>query len=302
MRRYIFLLFALFFAFANASAQQAVWNQRFQDYFDTYKDVAIEQMLKYHIPASITLAQGVLESGAGRSELTRKANNHFGIKCHGWTGRKSYHDDDELGECFRAYDNAYESYKDHSVFLTSSKRYSSLFQLKQTDYKGWAKGLKACGYATSPTYATRLIEIIELYKLYRYDTQNHVDKYQLDQVRHQGSIRRQVYEFNNNYYVIARKGDTFRSVAEDVDVSYRKLAKFNERDKNDVLEEGEMVWLQKKRRKAPKEYKGLIHLIEDGESMYSISQKYGIRLKNLYKINHLDPDFTIRVGYQLRLR
>ena len=302
MRRYIFLLFSLFFAFANASAQQAVWNQRFQDYFDTYKDVAIEQMLKYHIPASITLAQGVLESGAGRSELTRKANNHFGIKCHGWTGRKSYHDDDELGECFRAYDNAYESYKDHSVFLTSSKRYSSLFQLKQTDYKGWAKGLKACGYATSPTYATRLIEIIELYKLYRYDTQNHVDKYQLDQVRHQGGIRRQVYEFNNNYYVIARKGDTFRSVAEDVDVSYRKLAKFNERDKNDVLEEGEMVWLQKKRRKAPKEYKGLIHLIEDGESMYSISQKYGIRLKNLYKINHLDPDFTIRVGYQLRLR
>ena len=299
MRRYIFLLFSLFFAFANASAQQAVWNQRFQDYFDTYKDVAIEQMLKYHIPASITLAQGVLESGAGRSELTRKANNHFGIKCHGWTGRKSYHDDDELGECFRAYDNAYESYKDHSVFLTSSKRYSSLFQLKQTDYKGWAKGLKACGYATSPTYATRLIEIIELYKLYRYDTQ---DKYQLDQVRHQGSILRQVHEFNNNYYVIARKGDTFRSVANDVDVSYRKLAKFNERDKNDVLEEGEMVWLQKKRRKAPKEYKGHIHYIESGESMYSISQKYGIRLKNLYKMNHLDPDYTIHVGDPLRVR
>ena len=225
MRRYIFLLFGLFFAFAKASAQQAVWNQRFQDYFDTYKDVAIEQMLKYHIPASITLAQGVLESGAGRSELTRKANNHFGIKCHGWTGRKSYHDDDELGECFRAYNSAYESYQDHSVFLTNSKRYSSLFRLKQTDYKGWAKGLKACGYATSPTYATRLIEIIELYKLYRYDTKHHVDKYQLDQVRHQGSILRQVHEFNNNYYVIARKGDTFRSVANDVDVSYRKLAK-----------------------------------------------------------------------------
>ena len=302
MRRYIFLLFGLFFAFAKASAQQAVWNQRFQDYFDTYKDVAIEQMLKYHIPASITLAQGVLESGAGRSELTRKANNHFGIKCHGWTGRKSYHDDDELGECFRAYNSAYESYQDHSVFLTNSKRYSSLFRLKQTDYKGWAKGLKACGYATSPTYATRLIEIIELYKLYRYDTKHHVDKYQLDQVRHQGSILRQVHEFNNNYYVIARKGDTFRSVANDVDVSYRKLAKFNERDKNDVLEEGEMVWLQKKRRKAPKEYKGHIHYIESGESMYSISQKYGIRLKNLYKMNHLDPDYTIHVRDPLRVR
>jgi LysM repeat protein len=177
-----------------------------------------------------------------------------------------------------------------------------LFRLKQTDYKGWAKGLKACGYATSPTYATRLIEIIELYKLYRYDTKHHVDKYQLDQVRHQGSILRQVHEFNNNYYVIARKGDTFRSVANDVDVSYRKLAKFNERDKNDVLEEGEMVWLQKKRRKAPKEYKGHIHYIESGESMYSISQKYGIRLKNLYKMNHLDPDYTIHVGDPLRVR
>ena len=302
MKRYLFLLLTLFFTLLGSYAQQAVWNQRFQDYFDTYKDVAIEQMLKYRIPASITLAQGVLESGAGRSELTRKANNHFGIKCHGWTGRKSYHDDDELGECFRAYNSAYESYQDHSVFLTSSKRYSSLFSLKLTDYKGWARGLKACGYATSPTYATRLIEIIELYKLYRYDKEHHVDKYQLEQVRHQGGVLRQVHEFNNNYYVVAHKGDTFRSIAADVDVSYRKLAKFNERDKNDVLEEGEMVWLQKKRRKAPKEYKGLIHLVENGESMYSISQKYGIRLKNLYKINHLDPDFTIRVGYQLRLR
>ncbi len=302
MRRYIFLLFGLFFAIFDASAQQAVWNQRYQDYFDTYKDVAIDQMLKYHIPASITLAQGVLESGAGRSELTRKANNHFGIKCHGWKGRTSYHDDDERGECFRAYDNAYDSYVDHSLFLTGSQRYSRLFSLKQTDYKGWAKGLKACGYATSPTYATKLIEIIELYKLYRYDTEHHVDKYQLEQVHHKGGILRQVHEFNSNYYVLARKGDTFRSIAEDVDVSYRKLAKFNERDKNDVLEEGEMVWLQKKRRKAPKEYKGYIHHIKNGESMYSISQKYGIRLKNLYKMNDLAPDYTIRVGDMLRVR
>ena len=302
MRRYIFLLWALFLAFSEASAQQAVWNQRFQDYFDTYKDVAIEQMLKYHIPASITLAQGVLESGAGRSELAKKANNHFGIKCHGWTGRKSYHDDDELGECFRAYDNAYESYQDHSVFLTGSQRYSSLFRLKMKDYKGWAKGLKACGYATSPTYATRLIEIIELYKLYRYDNERHYDKYQLEQAHRKGGIRRQVSEFNNNYYVLARKGDTFRSIAEDVDVSYRKLAKFNERDKNDALEDGEIVWLQKKRRKAPKDYKGYIHRVKNGESMYSISQKYGIRLKYLYKMNNLTPDYMIAVGDPLRVR
>ena len=299
--RKIFLFIAI--SMSISAFSQMKWNTAYQQYINQYKDIAIEQMQRYRIPASITLAQGLLESAAGRSELTRNSNNHFGIKCNNnWTGRRTYHDDDAKNDCFRVYDSAYESYEDHSKFLSGNQRYRPLFQLKVTDYKGWAKGLKACGYATSPTYATRLIEIIELYKLYRYDTQNHVDKYQLDQVRHQGSIRRQVYEFNNNYYVIARKGDTFRSVAEDVDVSYRKLAKFNERDKNDVLEEGEMVWLQKKRRKAPKEYKGLIHLIEDGESMYSISQKYGIRLKNLYKINHLDPDFTIRVGYQLRLR
>jgi LysM repeat protein len=302
MRQYIFLLFGLFFNLLGASAQQAVWNQRYQDYFETYKDVAIDQMLKYHIPASITLAQGVLESGAGNSELARKANNHFGIKCHGWTGRKSYHDDDERNECFRAYNNAYESYQDHSTFLTSSQRYSRLFRLKETDYKGWARGLKACGYATSPTYATRLIEIIELYKLYRYDTEHHVDKYQLEQVRRQGGILRQVHEFNKNYYIVSRKGDTFRSIAEDVDVSYSKLAKFNERDKNDILEEGEIVWLQKKRRKAPKEYKGYIHYIKEGESMYSISQKYGIRIKNLYKMNDLHPDHIIHVGEPLRVR
>ena len=302
MKRYIFLLFSLFFTILGASAQRAVWNQRYQDYFDTYKDVAIEQMLKYHIPASITLAQGVLESGAGRSELTRRSNNHFGIKCHGWTGRKSYHDDDAKGECFRAYDSAYDSFLDHSLFLTNSQRYSRLFNLKKTDYKGWAKGLKACGYATSPTYASKLIEIIELYKLYRYDTDHHIDKYQLEQVRRQGGIMRQVHEFNKNYYVIARKGDTFRTIAADVEVSYRKLAKYNERNKNDVLEEGEYVWLKKKRRKAPKDFKGYYHEVNTGESMYSIAQKYGIRVKYLYKMNDLDPDYVIRVGEPLRVR
>jgi LysM repeat protein len=281
-------------------SQTMKWNQRYQDYFDQYKDVAIEQMQKYRIPASITLAQGVLESGAGRSELATRANNHFGIKCNGWTGRKSYHDDDERNECFRAYDNAYESYHDHSVFLTTSRRYSSLFELKITDYKGWAKGLKACGYATSPTYATKLIEIIQLYKLYQYDTAKSYDKFQTQQAK-AGDMRR-IYAFNKNYYLIARRGDTFRSIAKEVDISYRKLAKYNERDKNDVLEEGEVVWLKKKRNKAPKDYKGRLHYVKSGESMYSISQHYGIKLKKLYKLNDLPPYYQIRVGDALRLR
>lgn len=300
MKQTVFLLFLAAGMATSALGQSIKWNKRYQDYFDRYRDVAIEQMKLNKIPASITLAQGVLESGAGMSELARKANNHFGIKCHGWTGRTSYHDDDERGECFRAYDNVYQSYEDHSTFLTSSKRYSRLFQLKLTDYKGWAKGLKACGYATSPTYASKLIEIIELYKLYQYDTARGFDKFQLTQLEH-GDLRH-IFAFNKNYYVIARKGDTFRSIAADVDISYRKLARFNERDKNDQLEEGERVWLMKKRRKAPKEYKSRPHRVQAGESMYTIAQQYGIRLKNLYKMNDLAPDYVIEVGDRLRVR
>ena len=300
MKRTIFSLFSLFLVLQTALSQSMSWNQRYQDYFNLYKDIAIEQMQKYHIPASITLAQGVLESGAGRSELATRGNNHFGIKCNGWTGRKVYHDDDERNECFRAYDNVYESFIDHSVFLTTSKRYSSLFQLELTDYKGWAKGLKACGYATSPTYATKLIEIIQLYKLYQFDTAKEYDKFQAQQVKN-GDLRH-IYAFNKNYYLIARKGDTFRSIAKEVDVSYRKLAKYNERNKKDKLEEGEIVWLKKKRSKAPKDYKGRSHYVKSGESMYSISQRYGIRLKKLYKINNLPPDYQIRVGEAIRLR
>ena len=300
MKRIIFSFLCMFIASQTVISQTMSWNQRYQDYFDQYKDVAVEQMLKYHIPASITLAQGVLESAAGRSELALRANNHFGIKCNGWTGRKSYHDDDERNECFRAYDNVYESYQDHSVFLTTSKRYSSLFQLRLTDYKGWAKGLKACGYATSPTYANKLIEIIQLYKLYQYDTAKGYDKFQAQQVK--TGDTRHIYAFNKNYYLLARRGDTFRSISKEVDISYRKLAKYNERDKNDVLEEGEIVWLKKKQNKAPKNYKGRLHYVKNGESMYSISQRYGIKLKKLYKLNDLPPYYQIRVGDALRLR
>jgi flagellum-specific peptidoglycan hydrolase FlgJ len=146
------------------------WNSRYQAYIDQYKDIAIEEMLRYGIPASITLAQGLLESGAGQSTLAVKGNNHFGIKCHnGWTGPTMLKDDDRKDDCFRVYSSPYESYEDHSKFLASSQRYRSLFSLKTTDYKGWARGLKAAGYATNPVYAQSLIDIIERYGLYQYD-------------------------------------------------------------------------------------------------------------------------------------
>ena len=287
------------------ASAQARWNQTYQQYIDQYKDVAIEQMQRYGIPASITLAQGIFESGAGRSELAVKANNHFGIKCNGWTGRRSYHDDDERGECFRAYDNAYESFEDHSKFLAERQRYRGLFNLKRDDYKGWARGLKAAGYATNPQYADRLIELIQLYKLYQYDKAKDYDKFLFGHAKSQpsnGQALHAIKVFNKNYYLIARRGDTFKSIADEIGISYRKLAKYNERDKRDRLDEGEIVWLKKKQKKAPKDYKGRLHYVKNGESMYTIAQNYGIRLKNLYKMNHLSPDYQIRVGDALRLR
>lgn len=284
---------------------QIKWNERYQQYIDQYKDIAIEEMHRWKIPASITLAQGLFESGAGQSELARKGNNHFGIKCNGWEGRKVYHDDDARNECFRAYNSVFESYEDHSRFLVNGQRYRSLFNLKTTDYKGWARGLKAAGYATNPAYADKLIELIQFYKLYEYDTAKNADRFMVEHSKDHnvgGAALHPIKIFNKNYYLVARRGDTFKSIGEEVDISYRKLAKYNERSKNDRLTEGEVVWLKKKQKKAPKDYKGRLHYVRQGESMYSIAQSYGIRLKSLYKMNHMSPDDDLRVGQGLKLR
>ncbi len=282
------------------------WNQRYQQYIDQYKDIAIEQMQRWKIPASITLAQGIFESGAGQSELAVKGNNHFGIKCHGWTGRTLYHNDDQQGECFRAYPSAFDSYEDHSRFLANGQRYRSLFSLKTTDYKGWARGLKAAGYATNPQYADRLIELIQLYRLYQYDTATTYDHFMADHAKDRPAVVGQqlhpIKIYNKNYYIYARRGDTFKSIGEEIGISYRKIAKYNERDKKDALQEGEIIWLKKKQTKAPKEYKGRLHYVRQGESMYSIAQTYGIRLKSLYKLNCLSPDYDLRIGDALKLR
>lgn len=152
---------------SNANCKEQ--KQSFLDYIEKYNKIAVQEMKDYGIPASITLAQGLLESGAGQSELAKESNNHFGIKCHDWKGDRVYFDDDEKGECFRKYDDPKDSYKDHSQFLVEKPRYASLFQLQPTDYKGWANGLKQCGYATDPNYANRLIDLIETYNLAEYD-------------------------------------------------------------------------------------------------------------------------------------
>lgn len=286
---------------------QMKWNQRYQTYINQYRDLAIEQMLKFKIPASITLAQGLLESGAGYSELATKGNNHFGIKCHGWTGRKTYHDDDDAQECFRAYNNVYESYEDHSLLLSRQPRYRSLFSLDGDDYKGWAHGLKKCGYATSPTYAQKLIGIIELYKLQQYDKAKKYDRFMesrayKDSPSAKGGIQHPIHRYNKNYYIVVKQGDTFRSIGKELGLSYRKIAKYNERNKRDKLVVGETIYLKKKQKKADKTYKNRPHTVKPGESMYSIAQYYGMRVKSLYKKNGLSPDYVPKVGDKLRVR
>ena len=304
MNRYIVMIFVSML-FAQVKAQMK-WNQQYQTYINQYKDLAIEEMMRYHIPASITLAQGLFESRAGQSDLVLRGNNHFGIKCHGWDGASIFHDDDETDECFRSYDNALESYEDHSKFLSNNSRYSILFNLKNTDYRGWANGLKDCGYATNYQYASKIIQIIELYKLYEYDKVRSYDKFMAersgkDKPFFVGQQLHPIHIYNKNYYLLAREGDTFRSIGKEVDISYHAIAKYNERDKNDTLQEGDIVYLKKKQKKAEKIYKKCLHSVKANESMYTISQKYGIRLKSLYKKNKLSTEYQIRIGDKIKV-
>lgn len=298
------LVLLMLMVLGQGARAQVKWNSSYQAYIDMYKDLAIEQMLKHRIPASITLAQGLLESGAGKSLLAVMGNNHFGIKCHGWTGQSMRKNDDAPDECFRVYDNPRESYEDHSVFLERD-RYRKLFSYSITDYKSWARGLKECGYATNPAYAQSLINIIEAYNLHEYDKAKTYDHFIVNHsvaskdVRLEGQEPHRVYAYNKNYYVIARRGETFYSLSKELRISARKLAKYNERNKHDELAEGDVVYMLKKKKHAKKEYKNFLHTIKPGESMYSIAQLYGIRLKNLYSKNRLAPDYAPRVGDQL---
>ena len=278
------------------SLQAQTRNKQYEEYIKKYRDIAVEEMKKYHIPASITLAQGLLESGAGQSTLARKSNNHFGIKCGSdWKGKSVRHDDDERNECFRAYKHPKQSYEDHSKFLVSRPRYASLFKLKITDYKGWARGLKKAGYATNPRYAEQLIGIIELYDLDKYDKKGGLKWMKENPNPHQPYIA------NGLVYIVVRSGDTWKSISKEFDISRKKLRKYNDLYKGYELKVGDILYLEKKNRRADKEH--IVHVLRAGESMYSISQKYGIRLKRLYKLNKMSEDeSTPEVGTILRLR
>lgn len=293
-----FLLFVVSVSlFGNIEAQNR--NRLYMQYIDTYKDLAVSHQKKYKIPASITLAQGLLESGAGTGTLARKSNNHFGIKCHNkWVGARVYHDDDAKGECFRKYGHPKESYEDHSLFLTRNMRYAQLFELRSTDYKGWARGLQRCGYATDKAYASKLIQIIELYDLYQYDRRGRTSQ-DIPQLP-KGYTPHQVYRSSGLYYVEARPGDNLKNIGKEFGLSVKKLCSYNEIPKDYPLDQGMVIYLEKKNKKADKDYKR--HVVSAGESMHDISQMYGIRIKHLYKMNRKDNEYVPAEGDVLILR
>lgn len=287
MKRLLFILFLLVFGFSQA--QPAERRITREEYIEIYKDDAIREMMKSGVPASITLAQGILESGDGNSPLAVYAKNHFGVKCHsGWKGESMRLDDDAKNECFRKYETVYESFKDHSDFLVTRSRYDFLFELKVTDYKGWARGLKKAGYATNPKYADLLIMLIEKNNLDQYDNYAKVPPRKLakkrsSQILASAQVSHQIRLHNNIKYITIKEGDTFYRIAQDFEMNLWQIYKYNDLNKSDVLKTGEIIYLQPKRNKAKEEF----HIVKRGQTMRGISQLYGVKLKKLYKKNNM---------------
>jgi hypothetical protein len=292
----------------------SVFSQRTPDqYIAKYAGMAVKEMKRSGVPASITLSQGMLESGNGNSYLAKDGNNHFGIKCHTWTGQKIYADDDAKGECFRKYDSVEESYKDHSDFLRNNSRYHFLFELKITDYEGWCKGLKQAGYATSPTYAESLIKLIEKYKLYEYDSGNAkpIDNDKPDKRPDRNNNQTQdnfninpylneVLTNNNVEYIIVKDSLSLRDLSLQLDLMNWQLAKYNDLDKDALLVKGQNIYIKPKRNKADKEH--ATHTVKEGETIRSISQDYAVKTSKIYKYNLLEEGTEPAPGTVLNLR
>jgi LysM repeat protein len=296
-----------------------------EEYIAQWKAVAVKKMKEHGIPASITLAQGLLESGNGNSKLAQEGNNHFGIKCTpDWTGGRTYHDDDQKNDCFRKYKDAAQSYEDHAKFL-QRPRYAALFELKPTDYEGWAKGLKKAGYATDPAYPQKLIALIERYELHNLDKGIDVAYKPAkpaattkptntpaapkkpgrkatnasDEVITFGAGRT-VDTFEGRIkYVTAKEGDTFRKVADDLEMTYGMLARWNDRDKNDALVPGQRIFIQPKRNTAKD---AVLHTVTADGSLWEVSQQYGVKLSKLAKYNNLPVDARLSMGQKIHLR
>ncbi len=283
------------------------------DYVEEYKKIAVKEMHRVGIPASITLAQGILESSYGKSRLATEGNNHFGIKCHkNWVGPVMFYDDDERDECFRVYDSPTSSFLDHSDFLTSRDRYAFLFDLKRKNYKGWAKGLKKAGYATAKDYADKLIGLIERYDLSQYDSWklkqlaplDYNDAEIVQEAEEVESVVSSVQKVkilrhpNNIKYVQAEDGESIKELAQRVGVWEWELIRYNEINEDYIFLEGEDVFIQPKRKRS----RVKTYIIREGETLFSISQKFGIKQRYILLRNNFRTEFEIRPGVELVLR
>lgn len=326
MKRYSRLCALLFLLFPIFLWAQPTHNAAYIDYIESFRDIAIRKMEEYKIPASITLAQGILESGSGKSALAREANNHFGIKCHKeWTGMTYTMDDDTKNECFRKYASADESFNDHSLFLTSRPRYAGLFELDIKDYKGWAHGLKSAGYATNPQYAHILIRIIEENELFLYDhpgsgslakkdkkpKENKPVKPAVEKLKSTQLVptslefveistgNRPVYLNNRSKVTFARADDDAHSIAKDFGIHAFQVLKYNEIGKNEPITEGQAIYIVPKKNKSASTAE---HKFSKGETMRQVSQLYGIKLKALYKINKMQTGHEPEPGTKIKLK
>lgn len=272
-----------------------------EEYISQFQDAAVENMYLKNIPASITLGQGMLESGNGNSELARRGNNHFGIKCHEWTGRKVYRNDNRRNECFRAYPSVLDSYKDHADFLSGRERYQQLFALDITDYKGWAKGLERAGYATDSRYAEKLIALIERHQLHRFDRAprptGDVFAGRVNQPAIQPGA---VSEVNRVPVTYVLPGESKWEVAQRTGLKFKKLDRYNEFGPDDEPQTGDVIFLKKKRARA---FRGNeVHTVKEGETIWQITQLYGVRTKSLLKRNNRGLAYTPQPGERLTLR
>jgi hypothetical protein len=286
------------FSFSNTDTEKKYTQE---EYVNLWKDIAIQQMNEFKIPASITLAQAILESGYGNSLLAQKANNHFGIKCSDWNGETFHKDDNKEGECFRKYKQAKQSYEDHSKFLTTRTRYADLFKLEISDYKSWAKGLKDAGYATNPKYPQLLISLIEKLELDKLDKnylnpkQNEISKKDKAEKNVVNTLMSNTHEVkihkNNLKYIVAKKGDTYYRISKEFGMGMWQLYKYNDfGDKKDYLVEGDIIYLQAKKRKSKS---SKVFEVKEEMNLRMIAQIEGIKVQRLMKMNQVNSEDTI---------
>ncbi|MCA6441776.1 MAG: glucosaminidase domain-containing protein [Sediminibacterium sp.] len=329
MIRFGCILLLVFSLTANAQKEKV------EAYIARYKEIAIQEMIRSGVPASITLAQGILESQSGESDLVKRSNNHFGIKCKPeWTGPRTYHDDDEKGECFRVYDSPENSFKDHSDFLRTRAHYAFLFKLNPTDYEGWANGLKKAGYATAPTYPAKLIKLINDYQLQQYTTDALArisnPKIQAPETRVTPVVTTTAsstpiekeeeeesssttpapnkktntpvvstpFEINATRVVFVPAGTSLLALANKYEIAYSRLLNFNDMDEVDILEKDQLVYLEKKQKKGITDF----HEVKAGETLFSIAQANAIRMESLLLYNNLTKDTQPSVGTKLKLK